>query len=248
MIRVLVVEDHAQTRAGIRDYLIDQGMEVRVVSNTADALDCVADWEPEVVVLDIVIPPHAGEKVNLHQGEGVRVAEFIKTRYPEIGIVLLSNHPYYRPEFLDLAGQGYGGLAYLFKGEGSADELREAILQVKEGSVLLDPQISQAGDRRPGGNHASLTELERSKSEYALSQMGELTEREWEVLQQVAQSRTNAGIAKELFIAPITVQTHLSNIYSKLGLAEGEALALLDKRALLGKIYTIHRSKHGRRR
>lgn len=247
MIRVLVVEDHAQTRAGIRDYLIDQGMEVREASNTADALGCVGDWEPQVVVLDIVIPAHAGEKVNLHQGEGVRVAQFIKEGYPEIGIVLLSNHPYYRPEFLELAGQGYGGLAYLFKGEGRADELREAILQVKEGGVLLDPQISHAGERRQDAVGVSLSELERSKAEYALSQMEYLTGREWEVLGQVAQSRTNAGIAKELFIAPITVQTHLSNIYSKLGLGEGEELALLDKRALLGKIYTIYRSKHGRR-
>lgn len=243
-IRVLIVEDHAQTRAGIRDYLLGQGMEVKEASNTADALQLVEAWAPQAVVLDIVVPPRPGEKVDIHHGDGIRAARLIKRHDPSIGIVLLSSHPYYRPEVLELAGQGYGGLAYLFKGESPADELRNAIQHALEGRLVLDPQVSQGAIRRPDGVEHSLTEREREKIEYAVSQMGELTEREWDIVKLVAASRTNAGIAKELGIAPSSVQTHLSHIYSKVGLGESKEKALLDKRALLTKVYRIHRSRY----
>lgn len=248
MIRVLVVEDHAQTRAGIRDYLLSQGMEVNEASNTADALKLLEKWKPQVVVLDIVIPPRHGEKANLHHGDGIRAAQLIKAYDAEIGIVLLSNHPYYRPEVLDLAGQGYGGLVYLFKGESPANELRNAIQQALEGRLVFDPQVSRSGGRRANDTSRSLTEQEREIVEYAVSQMAELTEREWQVVELVAAARTNAGIAKGLHIAPSSVQTHLSNIYGKAGLGDSEAGALLDKRALLAKAYMVYRSKRVRGR
>ncbi len=248
MIRVLVVEDHAQTRAGIRDYLLSQGMEVNEASNTADALKLLEQWQPQVVVLDIVIPPRHGEKANLHHGDGIRAAELIKAYDAEIGIVLLSNHPYYRPEVLELAGQGYGGLVYLFKGESPAHELRNAIQQALEGRLVFDPQVSRSGGRRANDTSRSLTEQEREIVEYAVGQMGELTEREWQVVELVAAARTNAGIAKGLHIAPSSVQTHLSNIYGKVGLGDSEAGALLDKRALLAKAYMVYRSKRVRGR
>jgi DNA-binding NarL/FixJ family response regulator len=243
-VRVLVVEDHAQTRAGIRDYLSSQGMEVAEASNTADALRLVGEWKPEVVVLDIVIPPRHGEKVDLHHGDGIRAAQLIKEFDAAVGIVLLSNHPYYRPEVLDLAGRGYGGLVYLFKGESPADELRNAIQQALEGRLVFDPQVSRAGARRPNDTSRSLTDQEREIVEYAVSEMGELTEREWEIVERVAAARTNAGIARELHIAPSSVQTHLTNIYAKVGLATTEEGALLDKRALLAKAYRVYRSRH----
>jgi DNA-binding NarL/FixJ family response regulator len=207
----------------------------------------VQEWKPNAVVLDIVIPPRHGEKVNLHHGDGIRAAQLIKVHDPDIGIVLLSNHPYYRPEVLDLAGQGYGGLVYLFKGESPAHELRNAIQQALEGRLVFDPQVSRTGAPRPNGTSRSLTKQEREKVEYSVSQMDELTEREWEIVEQVAAARTNAGIAKELHIAPSSVQTHLSNVYAKVGLGEGDDLGLLDKRALLAKAYAIHRSRHVRR-
>jgi len=246
MIRVLVVEDHAQTRAGVRDYLLSQGMAVAEASNTADALRLVSEWEPDVVVLDIVIPPRPGERVNLHHGDGIRAARLIKSENSEIGIVLLSSHPYYQPEVLDLAHQGYGGLIYLFKGESPADELKTAIYQAREGRLVFDPQVSRSGGRRPDDTSRSLTEQERAIVEYAADQMVELTDREWDIVERVSASRTNAGIAQELHIAPSSVQTHLSNIYSKVGLRESEEGALLDKRALLGKAYHVFRSKHVR--
>jgi DNA-binding NarL/FixJ family response regulator len=247
-IRVLIVEDHEQTRAGIKDYLCSQGMEVRDVSNTADALLLVEEWVPQAVVLDIVIPPSRGEVVDMHHGDGIRAARLIKEHDPSIGIVLLSSHPYYRPEVLDLAGQGYGGLVYLFKGESPAHELRNAILQAIEGRLIFDPYINQSKAHGPGGPGHSLTDQEREQVMHAIDQMSELTKREWDIVELVAASRTNAGIAKDLHIAPSSVQTHLSHIYAKVGLGEGEEGALLDKRALLAKAYRIYRSRLARKR
>lgn len=246
MVRVLVVEDQYQTRAGIRDYLLDQGMEVNEASNTADALELVETFNPHAVVLDIVIPARYGEKVNLHHGDGIRAARLIKEHDPEIGIVLLSSHPYYRPEVLELATQGYGGLVYLFKGEGPAHELRKAIEDAVEGRFAFDPQVGRTGAPRPNSVTKSLTDQEKQKVEYVVSQLNELTNREWDILKLVAAARTNAGIAKELFIDPTTVQSHLSKIYSKTGLGEGDDLVFLDKRALLTKAYLIFRSRHVR--
>ena len=130
-------------------------------------------------------------------------------------------------------------------GESPADELLNAIRQAREGRLVFDPQVS-AGQSRPDDTSRSLTEQEREVVEYAASQMGQLTAREWEITELVAAARTNAGIAKELHIAHSSVQTHLTNIYGKVGLGETEGGALLDKRALLAKACRISRSQRVR--
>jgi DNA-binding NarL/FixJ family response regulator len=246
MTRVLVVEDYAQTRAGVRDYLLSQGMEVNEASNTADALRLVHEWGPDVVVLDIVIPPRRGEKVDLHHGDGIRAAQLIKAHNPEIGIVFLSNHPYYQPEVLELYRHG-GGLVYLFKGEHPPARLKNAIHDALAKRLVIDPELS-ADQHRPNGTSRSLTEQERDLVENAVRHLNELTEREWEILERVAAARTNAAIAQELHIQPYTVQTHLTRIYDKAGLGAGADLAVLDKRTLLIKAYMIFRSRHVRDR
>ena len=139
-------------------------------------------------------------------------------------------------------------MVYLFKGESPAGELRNAIQQALEGRLVFDPQTSRTSARRPNDTSRSLTEQEREKVEYAVSQMGQLTEREWEIVERVAAARTNAGIARELHIAPSSVQTHLSNIYAKVGLGETAEGALLHKRALLIKAYMVYRSRDVRDR
>lgn len=244
MTRILVVEDYAQTRAGVRDYLLSQGMEVSEASNTADALKLVHEWHPNVVVLDIVIPPRRGEKVDLHHGDGIRAAQLIKAHNPEIGIVFLSNHPYYQPEVLELYRYG-GGLVFLFKGEHPPSRLMNAIHDALANRLVIDPELSE-DQHRPNGTSRTLTEQERVLVEHAVSHLSELTEREWEILEQVAAARTNAAIAQELHIQPYTVQTHLTRIYDKAGLSSGEDLAVLDKRTLLIKAYMIFRSRHVR--
>jgi DNA-binding NarL/FixJ family response regulator len=241
-LQVLLVEDHPQTRTGLQDYLVDQGMIVREADNTAVALEITITWQPAVVVLDIVIPPNPGGSVDFYRGDGLRAARLIKEHDSKIGIVLLSNHPYFRQEVLDLAAQGYGGLVYLFKGEQPAHELREAIHAARDGRIILDPLVSRNQTIRPGEGSHSLTGQERLFVEQAVKFLPQLTEREFDVVAQVATSRTNAGVAKALHITPNAVQAHLRNVYAKVGLSEPGSI--LDKRSLLTKAYILYRSQH----
>lgn len=134
--RVLVVEDDAIQRAGIRDYLLRQSMDVNEASNTADALQLVEEWAPDVVVLDIAIPPRHGEEVNIRDTEGIRLAQRIKEQDPQIGIVLCSNYPYHRTEVLELVGQkDYKGFVYLFKAGTPPRGYLDAIYQAKAGGA-----------------------------------------------------------------------------------------------------------------
>jgi DNA-binding NarL/FixJ family response regulator len=248
-IRVLVVEDDAIQLAGIRDYLLRQGMDVSEASNTADALPLVEEWAPDVVVLDIAIPPRHGEEVDIRDMEGIRLAQRIKEQDPQIGIVLCSNYPYHRTEVLDLVGhKGYKGFVYLFKAGTPPRGYRDAIHQAKKGSLILDPVVSEGTTYGPDVISRLLTEEEREKVEYAVSQMDLLTEGEEKVVELVAESRTTKGIAEKLCISTNTVDTHLRKTYQKLGLTEGEIGDLLQQRLLLVKAYIIYRSRRVRQR
>lgn len=238
-LRILVVEDHPLTRRGICDYLTGQGMVVCEASNTADALLCVQEWRPQAVILDMVIPPSPGQVVKWQEGDGLRAARLIKQIQQNIGIVFLSSFVFYGTEVLDLVREGYGGIAFLFKGEGPADELNEAIAHVCKGQVWLTPYVSQEMTARASEVGHSLTVSERERVLYSASQMGQLTAREWEVVAQVAAAHSNAGIANLLHITPNAVTAHLQTIYDKLGLKQVDRG--LDKRLILVKAYQLYR-------
>jgi len=238
-LKVLVVEDHPLTRKGICDYLMGQGMLVYEASNTADALICVQEWRPQVVILDLVIPPYSGQSVNWREGDGLRAARLMKQMQRDIGIVFLSSFVFYGTEVLDLVKLGYGGVAFLFKGEGPAHELSEAIERVRKGQVWLTPYVSQELTARVTEAGHFLSTEERDIVLYSVSQLGQLTEREWEVVQQVAAAHSNAGIANQLNITPNAVTAHLQTIYDKLGLKQIDRG--LDKRHILIKAYELYR-------
>ncbi len=238
-LRVLVVEDHPLTRKGICDYLTGQGMLVCEASNTADALNCLREWRPQIAILDMVIPPHPGHSVNWREGDGLRAARLMKQAQRDIGIVFLSSFIFYGAEVLDLVKLGYGGVAFLFKGEGPAHELSEAIERVHKGQVWLTPYVSQELTARVSEVGHFLTTEEHDIILYSVSQMGQLTEREWEVVRQVAAAHSNAGIANQLHITPNAVTAHLQTIYDKVGLKQIDRS--LDKRHILIKAYELYR-------
>ena len=240
-IRVLVVEDHAQTRDGICDYLRQQGMIVNEAGNTGDGLLLVQEWRPHVVVLDIVLPQRRGATAPFNQGNGIAAARQIKAHDSSVGIVFLSAHPHFRTNVLELAKEGYAGIVYLFKGEQPAHELRDAIYAARDGRFALDPKISRTSDPAPAALSHALTTQEEEKIEFAVAQFNLLTERELEVVSHLVGSLTNAGIAQALVITPNAVQTHLRNVYAKVGL--GDKDELLDKRSLLAKAYIVYQNR-----
>ncbi len=241
--RILLVEDDALTQAGIRDFLLRQGLEVQSAANTSDALAIVSQWQPDVVVLDIALPLQEGDNADIHQGYGIDVARQIKASTPKTGIVFFSSHPYFRDEALDLSGQGEGGIVYLLKGAHHPSKLLEAIELAQTGHLILDPQVNRGQSIKLAEPDTFLTEQEREKVERAAKLMVNLTKRELEIVHWVAASRTIAGIAQELYIQPSTVQSTMRQTYSKVGLSEGESETLLSKRALLVKAYHLFR-KH----
>jgi len=196
--RVIVVDDVLVTRAGIVRLLTDAGVEV--VAEAGDALMLPALVErlrPDAVVLDIRMPP-------THTDEGLKAATQIRASYPGVSVLLLSHHVEPRYAMQLLAGQ-VEKVGYLLKQRVFHPAvLVDALRRITEGEVVLDPTI--------------VTRLMQRKRR--VDPLESLTPREREVLALVAEGLSNRGIAERLGMAERTVETHMSQIFGKLGLEE----------------------------
>jgi DNA-binding NarL/FixJ family response regulator len=219
-LRVVIAEDNYLVREGARRVLEDTG-EVEVIAavgTAAELMDSVARLKPDAIVTDIRMPPG-------HQMEGIEAAHEIRSRYPEVGVVVLSQHADDTYAF-ELLKNGTGGLAYLLKDRvADPDELVRALREVRAGRSLIDSQVVEA--------------LIRHRARMATSPLADLTPRELDVLREVAEGRTNASIARTLHLSDSAVEKHLTVIFSKLGLSQetevhrrvGAVLAFLDRGA-----------------
>ncbi len=191
VIRVLLADDHAVVRAGIRQ-ILESVDDIRVIAEASDGFEAsrlVAQHEPAVALLDIQMPGMTGIETahNLHQS------------YPALKIVILTaydDEPYLR------ASLRAGANGFILKTAEPAEIVR-AVRQVHQGGAYLDPTITQTIVERLGGRQDSdLIEA--------------LTERELKILQLAGRGLTNKAIAARLKISPRTVQNHLANIFRKL--------------------------------
>jgi DNA-binding NarL/FixJ family response regulator len=196
-IRVVLAEDNLLIREGVRRLLDAQdGIELAESCGDFDALLTAVEAErPDVVVTDIRMPPTGSD-------EGIRAAEALRRTHPSIGVVVLSQ--YAEPEYaLALLESGSSGRAYLLKERvAHPDQLLSAIREVARGGSVIDPKVVEA--------------LVAERSRAARSPLGELTEREREVLANMAQGKTNAAIAETLTLTPRAVEKHINSIFSKL--------------------------------
>lgn len=195
--RVVIGEDSALFRAGLRSLLTEVGHEVVADAGDApSALAAVLDHRPDVAVLDIRMPPD-------HADDGARVAAEVRDALPDTGVLLLSQHVESRLPVHLVAGGRFG---YLLKDRVlDVDEFLAALERVAAGGSALDPEVVA---RLMVGNGSALEDL---------------TPREREVLGLMAEGLTNAGVAQRLVLTERTVETHVSRILAKLGLAEGGA-------------------------
>lgn len=198
---VLVADDHYLVREGLRRALEEEpDVEVVATVGTADELEAVAaQTRPDVVVTDIRMPPH-------NQMDGITAALRVRSTQPGIGIVVISQHsdPHYA---MALLAEGTAGVAYLLKERvGDPDQLIAAVRTVASGGSAVDAEVIasmlQGNDSTASGPLATLTAKER------------------DVLQLMAEGRTNAGIAEALFISESSVEKHSRSIFAKLGLSE----------------------------
>jgi DNA-binding NarL/FixJ family response regulator len=198
-VRVVLAEDSVLLREGIARLLGEEGFEVVGQCATAeDLLLKVQSDTPDVAIVDIRLPPTQND-------EGVRAAQEIRARFPSVGVLVLSQYLDLGLAMKLLAGSAEG-IGYLLKDRVSdVDEFVAAIRRVASGGSALDPLVVSEllGRRRTNGP------LER------------VTPREREVLELMAQGRSNQGIADRLVISERAVQKHITSIFRKLGLSTG---------------------------
>jgi len=199
VIDVLVVDDHALMRAGLRG-LIGGAPDMRVVGTAADgteALEQVAASEPHVVLMDLSMP----------RMDGVAATARIAREHPGVGVLVLTS---FADDQRVLEALDAGAVGYVLKDTDPADVL-DAIRAVARGDSPLDPRVARV----------LLTER-RS----APAPAGELTEREQEVLALVGQGLANKQIARALGIREGTVKAHLTNVFQRIGVRDRTSAAL----------------------
>ncbi len=211
-IRILIADDHAVVREGLRA-LIDTEPGMQLVGEAADGAEAVAEahrLHPDVILLDLVMPRMGGLEAS---GE-------IKHNHPDARILVLTSFDEDEKVFQAIQS---GALGYLLK-DASPDELLGAIREVHRGEPSMQPTIA----------HKVMRELQRTSNLPPTEEP--LTAREVEVLKWVAQGLSNQEIADKLVISERTVRTHVSNILSKLYLANRTQAALYALREGLASL------------
>ena len=212
--RIALAEDSTLLREGIAQLLVAEGHTITAAVGTAEQLiAALATMPPDLVIVDVRMPPD-------YVDEGIRAALEIRTNYPSVAVLVLSQHVERRHarELLD----GRGGVGYLLKDRVSdISRFLDAILRVADGGTAFDPEVIRqliAARAAPDARLSALTDRERS------------------VLELIAQGQSNAGIAERLFISLSGIEKHINTIFTKLEIAPGNgynrrvlaALAYLD--------------------
>ena len=195
---VLLVDDHAIVRQGVRAYLETQPDLVVVGEAISgdEAIHLAAEQAPDVVLMDLLMPGGM---------DGVEATRRVKQVSPRSQVIVLTS--YHQDEHIFPAIRA-GALSYLLKDVGPA-ELAEAVRKAARGEAVLDPQVA-----------ARVVQELQGASRDAVNPFTELSERELEVLKLIAAGESNESIAGRLVISEKTVKSHVSNILSKLHVAD----------------------------
>jgi DNA-binding NarL/FixJ family response regulator len=214
--RIVIGEDQALLRQGIVRMLGDAGFEV--VAEAADAPDLVrkvAAHKPDVAIVDVQMPPD-------NTDDGLRAALQIRREHPQVGVLVLSQYAEERYA-VDLIGENAEGVGYLLKDRVTDFKgFAEAVRRIGSGGSVLDPTVvaHMLGRRRRD------------------DPLDALTPREREVLEYMAEGRSNKGIAEKLVVTPHAVEKHVTSIFAKLGVAGGAE----DHRRVLAVLEFLRRT------
>src|SRR5262249_6687176 len=213
-IRVVVADDNLLIREGLGQVLRSEP-RFEVVASCEDLpslLETVDSLRPDAVLTDIRMPPSKGD-------EGIQAATALRTSHPSVGVLVLSQfaEPAYALALLEAGSDGRG---YLLKERlHDADQLRFALETVANGGSVIDPKVVEL--------------LVAASARSANSPLAELTQREREVLGEIAQGKSNAAIGESLFLTKRSVEKHINSIFLKLGLADPDSVSKRVKAALL---------------
>jgi DNA-binding NarL/FixJ family response regulator len=196
-VRVIVADDDVLLREGVASLLARSGFEVVAQAGDGEELLALTRAErPDIVLVDIRMPP-------THTTEGLDAARAIRAELPDTGILVLSAHVEVEHAMELLASGDRSG--YLLKSRVTdVDNFLENVQRVAEGGSVVDPSLVR-----------ELVNAQRREDP-----LGDLTPREREVLELMAEGKSNAGIAKQLWVTEGTVEKHVRSVLSKLPLAE----------------------------
>ena len=196
-ITILLVDDHALVRSGVRAYLETQP-ELVVVAEAGsgeEAMQLAAEHAPDVVLMDLVMPGM----------DGVEATRRVREVSPRTQVVVLTS---FHEDTHIFPAIKAGAISYLLKDIGPT-ELAEAIRAAARGEAILHPKVA-----------ARLMQELRGNRTQAVNPYTELSEREQEVLRLIAEGMSNAEMAEKLVLSEKTVKSHVSNILNKLHLAD----------------------------
>ena len=196
-LRVVLAEDDVLLREGLASLLQRSGFEVvGQAGDAAQLLAIVRNQIPEVVVVDIRMPPS-------NTTEGLEAAQLVRSEFPDIGILVLSAHVEVEHALELLAGGR--GIGYLLKSRVTdIDEFIATLERIAKGGSVVDPALV----------------AELVAAQHRDDPLAALSSREREVLALMAEGRSNAGIARRLWVTEGTVEKHVRSILTKLRLAE----------------------------
>jgi NarL family two-component system response regulator LiaR len=196
-VTVLIVDDHKVVRQGVRAFM-DTQPDITVVGEAGsgqEAIELTTRHVPDVVIADLVMPGM----------DGVEVTRRVKQVSPRTQVIVLTS--YHQDEHIFPAIRA-GALSYLLKDVGPA-ELADAVRKAAAGEAVLHPRVAAR----------VVKELHGARQDTP-NAFAELSDRELEVLRHIADGMNNADIGEALFISEKTVKSHVSNILSKLHLAD----------------------------
>lgn len=214
MIHILIVDDYAVVREGLRAFLTTEP-DMVVVGDAADEETAVQQCQalqPDVVVMDLAMP----------NNEGIEAIRAIRSQCPAVAVLVLTN---FAEEERVIAALKAGAHGYMLK-DATTQDIIQAIRDVSEGKSVLHPSVSYVVV------HALQTPNEEDQTA-----LGDLTKREVEVLQLVAQGHTNQEIATRLEIDERTVRVHVSHVLQKLNLENRTQAALFALRNGLAALH-----------
>jgi DNA-binding NarL/FixJ family response regulator len=219
-LRVLIADDHPIVRDGLR-LLLGSLPDVEVVGEAAtgaEAVTTAATLEPDVVVMDLHMP-----ELN-----GIEATRRLVRAHPDLGVLVLTM---FDDDDSDFAAMRAGARGYLLK-DGDQTEIVRAVRAVASGEAIFGPAVAT----RMLGYFAA------AKPAAVLPAFPELTEREREVLELIAQGLSNTEITRQLVVSPKTVRNHISNIFAKLQVADRAQAIVRAREAGLGRQSGQHRT------
>jgi DNA-binding NarL/FixJ family response regulator len=215
-LRVVIADDHPVFREGLRS-LLSTDSEIEVVAEVASGADAVTrvdELQPDVVIMDLHMPGL----------DGVAATRDILGRSPHVAVLVLTM---FDDDDSVFAAMRAGARGYLLKGAGAGDIAR-AIRAVGSGEAIFGPDVARR----------VMEYFTTPRPELSVMAFPELTDREREVLELIAQGRNNAWIARHFVLSPKTIRNHVSNIFTKLQVADRAEAIVRAREAGLGQAGT----------